>query len=167
MNSGNNLGKWLVSSPARGTYNSITCSLTANYIVPPICGPLEQNHEHGWLALPRGFLPPLMTFKTSILQKYFHLNKPLGLTLACQMNLEASVRCVDSDLCWKFPKCPVGCVLKCSLKSRLPRLKVSSREVGSCILAVCSWRLMVYPNFKVPSKPEHMFCFSSASLDIA
>lgn len=70
MNSGNNLGNWLVSSPARGTYNSITCSLTANDIVPPICGSLEQNRVHGWLllVLPRGFLPPLMTSKTSTLQ---------------------------------------------------------------------------------------------------
>lgn len=67
MNSGNNLGNWLVSSAARGTYNSITCSLTANCIVPPICGSLGQNRVHGWLVLglPPGFLPPPMTFKTS------------------------------------------------------------------------------------------------------
>lgn len=38
---------WLVSSPARGTYNSITRSLTANDIVPPIRGSLDQNGVHG------------------------------------------------------------------------------------------------------------------------
>lgn len=70
MNSGNNFqGNWVVSSPARGTYNSITRSLTANDIVPPMCGALEQNRVHGWpvAALPRGVLPPPMTFKTSAL----------------------------------------------------------------------------------------------------
>lgn len=47
MNSGNNLGNWLVSSPARGTYNSITCSLAAIDIVPLVCGSLGQNRGHG------------------------------------------------------------------------------------------------------------------------
>lgn len=47
------------------------------------CGSLEQNRGHGWLvlALPRSLLPPLMTSKTPTLQKYFHLNKPLILSL--------------------------------------------------------------------------------------
>lgn len=80
MNSGNNLGNWLVSSAAPGAYNSITCSLTANDIVPPICGWLEQNCVHGWLvsALPRGFLPPLMTSKTSTRQNISILTSHLA-----------------------------------------------------------------------------------------
>lgn len=36
-----------------------------------VCGSLEQNHGHGWpvSALPGSFLPPLMTSKTTRLQK--------------------------------------------------------------------------------------------------
>lgn len=114
MNSGNNLGNWLVSSPARGTYNSITCSLTANDIVPPICGSLEQNCVHGWLvsALPRGFLPPLMTFKTSALQNISILTSGSAsrslvtgeiAPLVSGRFLETSVKCVDTDLL-RLPK---------------------------------------------------------------
>lgn len=69
-NSGNNSCTRFFSCPAGGTYNSITCSLTANDFVPLVCGSLEQNRRHGWpaSALPRSLLPPLMTSQTSMLQ---------------------------------------------------------------------------------------------------
>lgn len=79
--SGNNsCTRFFFSCPAGGTYNSITCSFTANDFVPLVCGSLEQNRRHGWpaCALPRSLLPPPMTSQTSTLQNVSILTSHLS-----------------------------------------------------------------------------------------
>lgn len=159
MNSGNNLCNWLVSSAAWGTYNSITCSLAANDIVPLVCGSLEQNRGHGWLvlALPRSLLPPLMTSKTPTLQNISiltsHLSSQSVVRARHFVSGLFSVKSVDPH--WKFSW---SGGLKCRLKARVLRLPeiFLHNQVRICVLYFRSWRLMFYPGFKVPSGPEHV-----------
>lgn len=102
-----------------------------------VCGSLEQNRGHGRLvsALPGSFLPPLMTSKTTRLQK-------ISILTSCSSSLKA--RCLGFRTSRKGPAVQLyaqlyKCLYTIRISSVFPFLKVngsskiqSAKRTGTC-----------------------------------